>query len=54
MNHHRRISQAIRDALDEQGVELTWHNTDTAAEAVIEALASVFESAERYDDMADS
>lgn len=32
------VSGAIRGALDNLGVELTWEQCDTAAEAVLEVL----------------
>lgn len=31
-----RVSSAIRGSLEDHGIELTWHDTDHAADAVME------------------
>lgn len=49
-----RVSTAIRNALDPLGIELTWHDTDLAAAAVVKELDEELDYAWRYMDMADS
>lgn len=53
MSYKRIISEAIREALDGQGIEIPWAETDIAAEAVMEALDDFFEDAWRYSEVSD-
>lgn len=53
MNNRERIAAAIRDALDERGIELTWSDIYPAAEAVEDAMSDVIEDAWRYSELSD-
>lgn len=46
-----RISAAIREALDTEGVELSWHETDAAADAVMAEISDELEKAWQYDEL---
>lgn len=46
-----KISAAIREALDAEGVELTWHETDAAAEAAMALISDELEKAWQYDEL---
>ena len=46
-----RISQAIRDTLDARGTELTWSDTNAAAEAVIDEISDELELAWMYEEL---
>lgn len=48
-----RISAAIREALDAKGIEITWADTDAAAEAVMLEIRDELEKAWQYDDLCD-
>lgn len=51
MSYTMTIAAAIRSALDERGIELTWSDVTIAAKAVEESLEDVFEAAWRYEDL---
>lgn len=48
-----RISAAIRYALDDLGIELTWSDTDAAAAAVANELSEELEKSWQYDELCD-
>ena len=42
------ISGAVRDALDEVGIEITWADSDAAAAAVYEVIEDLVQQAWQY------